>query len=109
MKAHSTREGLRHLLRLLATTADCAPSLSLAQWDVVLRLGRQSRLLAVIDQRIADVPGLEAAITERVMGHLRAARNYVTHRVELLKMELRDLDRALPRDLPVVLLKGAAY
>jgi hypothetical protein len=108
MKAHSASTGLRDLLRLLRI-ADSARSLSLSQWDVVLRLGRQSRLLAVIDQRIADAPDLVAAIPESVMGHLRAARNYVTHRVELLKMELRDLDRALPRDLPVVLLKGAAY
>ncbi|HKE42424.1 MAG TPA: nucleotidyltransferase family protein [Casimicrobiaceae bacterium] len=108
MNAYRTSDGLRDLLRLLRI-ADCARSLSFSQWDVVLRLARHSRLLAVIDQRIADVPGLEAAIPERVTGHLRAARNYVTHRVELLKMELRDLDRALPRDLPIVLLKGAAY
>ena len=49
------------------------------------------------------------AIPERVRGHLQAAINYGAYRAHLVRMELRDLERALPAERPVTLLKGAAY
>jgi hypothetical protein len=100
--------GLGHLLRLLRNVEE-AQFLTLADWDAVLRLGRQARLLGSLYHRISDIPELASSLSVPVLGHLRAARNYSAHRVQMLKLELAALDRALPKELTVYLLKGASY
>lgn len=99
---------LAHLLALFTDIAQ-ARTLTLADWDTVLRLGRQARLLGVLHERVAATPGIAGLIPAPVHGHLRAARNYTAYRRQLLLLELDALARALPADLPVVLLKGSAY
>ncbi|WP_201245165.1 nucleotidyltransferase family protein [Halochromatium salexigens] len=84
----------------------------LADWDDTLRLARQARVLGMLAHRLRTEQGSEEhwrAIPERVRGHLQAAINYSAYRAQLVRMELRDLERALPAELPVTLLKGAAY
>ena len=83
--------------------------MSLADWDETLRLARQARLLGLIGNRLSADPSIWTQLPEQVKGHLRAAINYSAHRRQMLVMELRSLEAALPADTPVILLKGAAY
>ena len=96
----------RHLLPLLRD-AGHARTMALSDWDETLRLARQARLLGVLGHRLLARDELE--LPAPVRGHLRAAVHYAAYRMQLVRMELRDLERALPPDIPVVLLKGAAY
>ncbi|MFP4075720.1 MAG: nucleotidyltransferase family protein, partial [Halochromatium sp.] len=119
----------QHLLPLLSDPAH-AHRMRLADWDSTLRLARQARVLGMLAHRLhaahsgrsepadqtkqveqADQSdaGHWRAIPERVRGHLQAAINVAAYRAHLVRMELRDLERALPAELPVTLLKGAAY
>ena len=97
-----------HLLALLADNHH-ARQLSLADWDSVLRLGRQARLLGMLHQQLRADPEQAALIPAVVDQHLRAARNYTAYRRQLMIIELAALAKVLPEDLPVTLLKGAAY
>ena len=99
---------IRSLL-LILRDPDYVRAVSLADWDGILRLARQARLLASMYYRVTDIAGLADAIPHDVMGHLLGARNFSIHRTQLLRMEIDALDRALPKDVPVCLLKGAAY
>ena len=99
-------EANRHLLPMLRQ-AEHVKGMTLADWDDTLRLARQARLLGVLGDRLLRRDGLR--LPTPVRGNLRAAVHYAAHRTQLVRMELRDLERALPPDIPVVLLKGAAY
>ncbi|HRP97640.1 MAG TPA: nucleotidyltransferase family protein [Rhodocyclaceae bacterium] len=83
--------------------------MTLADWDATLRIGRRARLLGVLADRLLDRVDCRAALPAPVPGHLQAACNYAAYRMQQMRMELRALDAALPREITVVLLKGAAY
>jgi hypothetical protein len=106
----STREGgvAANLLGVLADP-DRAPALQLAEWDALLRVGRRARLLGTLHARLEHRPDLYVRIPACVLGHLRAASHYAAHRRQNLLIGLDALSRALPAELPVVLLKGSAY
>ncbi|MBE2259247.1 MAG: nucleotidyltransferase family protein [Candidatus Accumulibacter sp.] len=99
---------LHSLLGLLIDPGG-ARTMSLAQWDKTIRLARQARLLGVLAHRIQSRAGLLADVPECVLGHLYSATAYSAHRSQLLRIELTALADVLPAELPVVLLKGAAY
>ena len=82
---------------------------SLADWDKTIRLARQARLLGVLAHRIQSQAGCLEDVPDCVLGHLRSATAYSEHRVQMLRMELAALAYALPVELPVAVLKGAAY
>ncbi|KFB73082.1 MAG: nucleotidyltransferase family protein [Candidatus Accumulibacter phosphatis] len=86
-----------------------AGSVGLADWDKIIRLARQSRLLGVLSYRIQSHPELLPQLPECVLGHLRSAAAYSAHRIQILRIELAALAKALPAEIPVVVLKGAAY
>lgn len=98
----------RHLLPLLR---DCghATLMNLADWDDTVRLARQTRLLGLIAGRIKEKQDLWDQVPERVRGHFQSAINFSAHRLQMVRMELRALDKALPPEIAVVVLKGAAY
>jgi hypothetical protein len=98
----------RHLLPLLRD-AQHARTMQLADWDDTIRLARQARLLGMLAHRLRDDEAVWAFLHERVRGPLQAAIHYSAYRVQLVRMEMRALDHALPQDLPVTLLKGASY
>ncbi len=98
----------RHLLPLLGDSGHLR-RMSLADWDYTLRLARQARLLGVIAHRIEGDPGLLEAVPPAVRGHLRSSIHFAAHRLQMVRVELADLEAALPADMTVVLLKGAAY
>lgn len=96
------------LLRVLADPQR-APALQLAEWDVLLRVGRRARLLGTLHARLERCPERYARLPACVVGHLRAASHYAAYRRQNLLIGLDALSRALPAELPVVLLKGSAY
>ena len=97
-----------HLLLILRDVSHVA-KMRIEDWDAVLVLARQARLLGTIACRIRDRPDLAKQIPDRVWGHLTASINYSSHRLQMVRMELAALSAALPPELPVTLLKGAAY
>ncbi|MCP5308602.1 MAG: nucleotidyltransferase family protein [Zoogloeaceae bacterium] len=101
-------EPLRHLFRILRDVSH-VEKMRLADWNGVLVLARQARLLGSIASRILARQDLADHIPERVRGHLMASINYSAHRLQMVRMELAVLSDALPAEVPVTLLKGAAY
>lgn len=97
-----------HLLPLLRDP-DHVREMSLADWDTTLRLARQARLLGLIAHRLVTQQEKWERVPAQVKGHLRSAINYSAHRRQMVSLELSALDTVLPPEVPVVLLKGAAY
>ena len=97
----------RDLLALLRDPIQ-AGALSLPQWEVVVRLARQGRLLATLDARL-QAAGQGDRIPAVVGAHLTGARNLAALRWHHLERELAALATALPAAVPIVLLKGCAY
>lgn len=98
----------RQLLAVLRTPAG-ADAFALADWDGIVRVARQSRLLGVLDVRLAAHPAVWAAVPAAVRGHLLAARALADHRRQMVALELQAAAAALPAGSTVLLLKGAAY
>ena len=97
-----------HLLPLIRDPLH-AYRMSLGDWDSTIRLARQGRVLAALAIRFMEAGDSEALVPDPVLGHFRAARNYAAYRRQLLWMELTAVANALPEDLQLVLIKGAAY
>ena len=108
MRPESESRLLTAFMKVLAGQR-CATTLDLSEWDGVIRLARQSRLLGVLAHRLRGAPIVWGQLDERIVGHLQSAMNYGAYRVHLVSVELDALERALPANLEVVLLKGAAY
>lgn len=98
----------RDLLPLLRDTAHAA-AMTLSDWDETLRLARQASLLGLLGHRLWERKDIWAQIPSPVQGHLTSAINYAAHRKQMVLMELGAIDKAIPHDIPVILLKGAAY
>lgn len=97
-----------HLLPLLRD-AQHALEMALADWDDTLRLARTAGLLGQLGDRLHRCEAAWTALPEAVRGHFVGARHYAAHRARMVHLELDALTAALPAQLPVVLLKGAAY
>ncbi|MFN4064278.1 MAG: nucleotidyltransferase family protein [Parazoarcus communis] len=97
-----------HLLPLLRDV-DHVRRMTLADWDLTLRLARQARLLGTIAHRVAANSVLWRLVPPEVQGHLCSALVYADHRARMVRLELGALASVIPSSVPVVLLKGAAY
>lgn len=85
------------------------PRLSLAEWDVLLRLGHAALLTASLEHR-ARHAGVLPALPEPVQARLVAARVLADANRRGVTWEVNRLVKALrPLGIPVLLLKGAAY
>lgn len=107
MKPTAAEQRCRDLLALLREPSR-AGALALPQWEVVVRLARQARLLATLDARLHEAEQGDR-IPAVVSAHLTGARNLAALRQHHLERELAALAEALPADVPTVLLKGCAY
>lgn len=100
---------IRCLLPSLLRDPAAAFSLTLADWDRVIRQARHANLLARLDyllQQVGDV----GQLPEPVRRHLTSARHFSLAHARVVRWEVNRICRALNAlDLPVVLLKGAAY
>jgi hypothetical protein len=96
------------LLEILASP-ERATSLSLADWDLVVRSARGARLLATLRARL-DREHLLEAVPPRVRGQLDGAWTLAAYRRQMVLHEMHAVARALaPLGVPMILLKGAAY
>jgi hypothetical protein len=87
-----------------------ARTLSLSDWDGAIRTARRSRLLGrIAHQQVSSQGSAAASLPPQVLGHFRSAINFASHRKHGVLEELLALDAALPIEIDVVLLKGAAY
>ena len=108
-KAASETQRARRLLLAALRTPRSLPALSLADWELLLRVARRARVLGRIESELAHA-GLLEAIPARAAAHLRAARNVIEHRNTLISWEVNRLLWALKGiDQPLILLKGTAY
>jgi hypothetical protein len=78
-------------------------------WDLLLRLARNSYLLAHLASRMEQT-SLISRLPAKVATHLRAAQIEADERRRMALWEINRLERALKETgVPVILLKGAAY
>ncbi|MFZ4701078.1 MAG: nucleotidyltransferase domain-containing protein [Candidatus Methylumidiphilus sp.] len=90
-------------------TPEKLPSLPPADWDLLIRVARRVRLLGRLEADLSNA-GLLGMIPAKAAEHLRAARNVIEHRRTLVTWEVNRLLWALKgTDVPIILLKGAAY
>lgn len=83
--------------------------LGLSAWDEVLRLARRANLLSRIAEGIERSGGLDR-VPAAVRPHLQSALVLAHHQRRAVVWEARHIGAALRElDLPVILLKGAAY
>jgi hypothetical protein len=91
------------------TAPESLHGLSAYRWDRVLRVGRQSRLLASLAHRLA-VTGRSDQLPSSVAEQLHAAQAAAREEERLLRWEVNRVERALlGTGVPLALLKGAAY
>jgi hypothetical protein len=80
-----------------------------ADWDLVLRQAQRARLLARLARAVEAAVGLKD-LPPRVAERLTAALRVGQLQERAVRWEVNRIERALaPLDLPIVLLKGAAY
>jgi hypothetical protein len=88
---------------------ESAVSLGLAEWDLLIRQARHADLLARI-YAMLDEQDLIDRIPARPRAHLESADTVVKRHAQAIRREVRCLRKALATiDLPIILLKGAAY
>ena len=96
------------LARVMSDTAHLQ-GLSAGQWDMLIRQARHSSLLARLGERVAAC-GAECQVPPAAHAHLRAAGVMVRAQHAAVRFEVAALlDILGPLDIPIVLLKGAAY
>jgi hypothetical protein len=99
--ADRLRRALRDPARLL--------SLSLAEWDLVIRQARRAGILARLAARLDEV-GLLEAVPSAPRHHLAGERCLAEKHRRDVRNEVRYIEEALSATgVPVILLKGAAY
>lgn len=84
-------------------------SLSELEWDALLRHGRSAGLLSrlALDVQACQKQDL---LPTRVRRHMRAASFVAERQIRAVRWEVHKMHEALARlDIPIVLLKGAAY
>ncbi len=88
---------------------ECLASLTLPDWDLLIRQARRADLLARLCILLDEADGL-ASVPAGPRGHLEAARTLASKHARDVRWEVRCIRHALAElDIPILLLKGAAY
>jgi hypothetical protein len=96
------------LLEVLASPAR-AGSMSLADWDLVVRSARGARLLGTLRSRLDRERALES-VPAQVRAQLDGAWTLAAYRRQMVLHEMHVVAKVLaPLGIPMILLKGAAY
>ncbi|MGD1876703.1 MAG: nucleotidyltransferase family protein [Kiloniellaceae bacterium] len=99
----------RFLLPRLVTHPETLASLSLAQWDLVIRQAMRAGISARLCFQLEDIGALDD-VPERPRRHLESARTVALKHQRDIRWEVACVRRALePIGIPMTLLKGAAY
>ncbi|MEJ2346707.1 MAG: nucleotidyltransferase family protein [Gammaproteobacteria bacterium] len=98
-----------HLLVQVLRTPKRLSSLSLSEWDLLIRQARHSDLLAYLDVLVCE-SGLGETIPHQVKWHLESARAVADKHAQSVRWDVENIMQALADEgIPVVVLKGAAY
>lgn len=98
----------RVLVTALRNPADFLPR-SLRQWDLLIRQARHFNLLGTLASQF-EKAGLLDAVPQQPREHLRWELARAGRHAQAVRMEVKFICDALaPLDIPVILLKGAAY
>jgi hypothetical protein len=99
----------RDLLVQALTRPETVVDLNPIEWDSLIRQARRAALLARI-QALLEKHCIVDRVPPRVVAHLDSARMVAENEQRILKWEVNRICRALGGlDVPVILLKGAAY
>ncbi len=86
-----------------------AGELSLAEWDLLIRQARRADLLARLHVRFGKSALLDA-VPQQALHHMTAARRVADKHARIVAWEIGQIrDAIADGDIPIVLLKGAAY
>lgn len=97
------------ILVTVLTQPDCIKTLSIKQWDTLIRQARKANLLGRLNALCYEHNLLEY-IPEQPANHLLSAKILANRQVDTVRWEVNRIQFALERlDIPVILLKGAAY
>jgi hypothetical protein len=97
------------VLRQALVAPEILGNLPLSEWDPLLPKARSAGLLARLDVLLNE-RGLFKGVPDPVKPHLIAARRIANNENSIIRWEVNRIAHALPRqDIPIVLLKGAAY
>ncbi len=97
------------LLCTIFTNPHTALTLTLVQWDVLIRQARCANVLARLGFLLDDA-GILAAVPVQPLAHIQAAQLFFQRFTLALQWEIRCIKTALTAlDMPLILLKGAAY
>ena len=103
------RPAPRGLLLAVLTDTRRATELSLPEWDVLVRAARTAGVLSQLAVRAYE-SGLVESLPAQVRPHLESARVLAERHRVVVEWEIGRIEHALESlDVPVVLLKGAAY
>ena len=98
-------------LRLLAALRqpELLSTFSATEWDALLRHSRSAGLLSRLALDVQAGEGWDN-LPERVRRHMRGALHIASRQIRAVRWEVHKVHEALGRlDIPIVLLKGAAY
>jgi Uncharacterised nucleotidyltransferase len=97
------------VLRQALVAPEILGNLQLSEWDRLLPEARSAGLLARLDVLLNERE-LFKSVPDPVKRHLIAARRVANNEESIIQWEVNRIAHALPRqDIPIVLLKGAAY
>ena len=109
MSGLQNAENLRELLPRLASRPQDLASLSLKQWDIILRQAISAGILARLGFQLEEL-GLLQQVPERPRRHLEAARTLALKHARDVRWDVACVRQALADSkVPITLLKGAAY
>jgi len=109
MSALPAAEGIAPLLPVLLRWPGAFASLSLQQWDLVIRQALRAGILARLCFQLDEMRLLED-VPERPRHHLEAARTVAQKHMRDVRWEIACVRRVLEKhDISITLLKGAAY
>lgn len=98
-----------HLLITVLRQPEKMTSLSLAQWDLLVRQARNANLLARLEYLIKR-DSLIDSIPEQPRVHLQSSSILAQRQKTAVRWEVNRIQQAMKKSgIPVVLLKGAAY
>lgn len=98
-----------HLVLQAFRQPDALTSLSLADWDLLLRQARHSNLLARL-HALLDERGLLEQVPPQPSEHLEWSRVIAERHLQAVRREVALIRKAVAKvGVPVILLKGAAY
>ena len=99
----------RPLLTQILIRPEAISTLNLTDWDLLIRQARHSNLLGRLASRLAENQ-LLTQVPEQPRSHLESALGVAQRQMQAVQWEVNRIVQALDKiNVPIVLLKGAAY